>query len=293
MEDENMGLAPFLVVFGGAACALVGSWVYFRRYQLSRPPIGVMNIRDIATMIFAIMALPFLYLFLPVWMVATFLLLSALSVLYFTIKPALRTRWVVWVAALALLLLDGGAVYVFTAKQNTYFAVNNLALLLLVVGVANLWAQSGVKARDMVLLGIALAIYDFFATAQSLLMITLIERLSNLPLAPIIAWNGDGGTLLLGLGDVLLASVFPLVMRKAFGRAAGLVALALALVTIGILLAHPIRQGFPVMVVLGPLMAAQYLYWRWRRGGEWTTRQYLQEEPLNSAQVTHPARVLG
>lgn len=277
-----MGLAPFLVVLGTAACALVASWLYFRRFQLSRPPIGVTNIRDIAIMIIAIVALPFLYLFLPIWMVATFLLLSALSVLYFTFKPALRAQWTIWLTALALLLLDGGAVYVFSAQQNSFFALNNLVLLLLVVGVANLWAQSGVKARDMVLLGVALAIYDFFATAQSLLMITLIERLSNLPLAPIIAWNGEGATLLLGLGDLLLASVFPLVMRKAFGRAAGLVALALALITIGILLAHPIRQGFPVMVVLGPLMAAQYLYWRWRRGGEWTTRQYLLEEPLTA-----------
>jgi hypothetical protein len=275
-----MGFAPFMIVFGCAVGALMGSWFYFRRYQLSRPPVGVTNIRDIAIMIIAVVALPFLYLLLPVWLVAMFLLLSALSVLYFTFKPALRTRWAVWFAALALLLFDGGAVYVFSAQQNTFFAVNNLVLLLLVVGVANLWAQSGVKARDMVILGAALALYDFIATTQSLLMITLLERLSNLPLAPIIAWNGDGGTLLLGLGDLLLASVFPLVMRKAYGRVAGLVALALALLTIAILLAYPQRQGFPVMVVLGPLMVAQFLYWRWRRGREWTTKQYLLEEPL-------------
>jgi hypothetical protein len=31
---------------------------------------------------------------------------------------------------------------------------------------------------------------------------------------------------------------------------------------------------FPVMVILGPLMVAQYLYWRRRHGPERTTRQY-------------------
>jgi hypothetical protein len=42
-----------------------------------------------------------------------------------------------------------------------------------------------------------------------------------------------------------------------------------------------LRQGlFPVMVVLGPLMLLQYLYWRRRRGQERTMWQYLQEEPM-------------
>ena len=36
---------------------------------------------------------------------------------------------------------------------------------------------------------------------------------------------------------------------------------------------------FPVMVVLGPLMVAQYLTWIWQRGTERTTWQYLQAEP--------------
>jgi hypothetical protein len=69
-------------------------------------------------------------------------------------------------------------------------------------------------------------------------------------------------------------------MRKAFGRPAGLAALLLALAAIGTLLALPLQGYFPVMVVLGPLMVLQYLYWRRRRGRERTTWQYLQEEPL-------------
>lgn len=270
----------FTVVVGSLACALGGSWLYFRRYQLSRVPVGVMNVTDIAVMMVAIIALPFLYLILPVWLVAAFLLLSALSVLYASLQPMVHARWTVWLVALSLLFSDSVTVFLVGTKQNTFFAINNLILILLAVGIANLWAQSGVRARDLVALGLLLALYDFVATAQSPLMTSLLDRVSNLPLAPIIAWNSDGATLTLGLGDVLLASVFPLVMRKAYGRMAGLVALALAFGAIGVLLAYPLRQGFPVMAVVGPLMAGQFLYWRMRRGQERTMKRYLLEEPM-------------
>ncbi len=80
----------------------------------------------------------------------------------------------------------------------------------------------------------------------------------------------------IGLGDLLLATVFPLVLRKAFGRPAGITAIGLALAAIGMLLALPLQGVFPMMVVLGPLMGLQYLFWSRRRGQERTTWQYLQ-----------------
>jgi len=39
-----------------------------------------------------------------------------------------------------------------------------------------------------------------------------------------------------------------------------------------------VRVAFPVMIVLGPLIAAQYTYWR-RRGLERTTWQYCVSRP--------------
>jgi hypothetical protein len=77
-------------------------------------------------------------------------------------------------------------------------------------------------------------------------------------------------------------------MRKAFGRTAGLVALVLAFAAIGTLLALPLQGLFPVMVVLGPLMVLQYLYWRRRQGRERTMWQYLQEEPVSLHAVGAP-----
>jgi hypothetical protein len=270
----------YYVVLGCVAGVLLGSWAYFRRYQVSRPPIGVFNLKDIALMVVLIILLPLLYLALPLWLAASLLLLVALSLLYFTWEPVLRARWAIWLATLSLLALDSAAAFLLGTSQNAFFAVNNTVLLLMVVGATNLWVQSGMKARDAALLGVFLALYDFIATAQLPLMGDLVARLSGLPLAPMVAWSSEHSLWGIGLGDVLLATVFPLVMRKAFGRTAGLVALLLALLAIGTLLALPLQGLFPVMVVLGPLMLLQYLYWRRRRGRERTTWQYLQEEPL-------------
>ena len=82
----------------------------------------------------------------------------------------------------------------------------------------------------------------------------------------------------------LLAAVGPLVFRKAFGRTAGLVAVAVALGTVAAIMAAGasglLRGTFPVMVVLGPLLVAQYAVWVRRRGQERTTAAYLAAEPL-------------
>ena len=96
---------------------------------------------------------------------------------------------------------------------------------------------------------------------------------------------GDAGRWLgIGLGDLLLATLFPLVQRKAFGRRAGLVAMGLGLAALGAMLAALdlglVRVTIPAMVALGPLAVAQYLFWARRRGQERTTYRYLREEPL-------------
>ncbi len=270
----------YYVVLGYVICAVLGGWTYFRQYQVTRPPIGVFNLKDIALMILFIILVPFLYLVLPLWLVAALLLLTALGILYFTWEPLLRARWAIWLAVLTLLVVDSAAAFLLGTRQNVFFAVNNTVLLLIVVGVTNLWAQSGMKARDAALLGVFLTLYDFLATSQLPLMSELVARLSGLPLAPLVAWSSESTIWGIGLGDLLLATVFPLVLRKAFGRLAGLVALALTLATMGTLLALPLLGLFPVMVVLGPLMLLQYLYWSRRRGQERTTFQYLQQEPL-------------
>ena len=83
-----------------------------------------------------------------------------------------------------------------------------------------------------------------------------------------------------------MATAFPLVLRKAYGRRAGLVALAVGLAMITLLMilgAAGLLPGvFPVMVLLGPLMVGQYTFWRHRLGPERTTWQYQQAEPRSN-----------
>jgi hypothetical protein len=231
-----------------------------------------------------IVLIPYLYLALPLWVVAAILTVAMVGILYFTSEPLLRARWATWVVALLLLGSDIGTNLHFGVTSTTFFLVNNTVLVLAAVGVANLWAQSGMKARDVAVLGGALALYDLIATSLLPLMSDLVWRLASIPFAPVVSWGVGPDRLLIGLGDLLLATVFPLVMRKAFGRSAGIAAMIINLGTIAGMLAFlvlaMVEVALPVMTALGPLMVMQYVYWMRKQGQERTTWQYLQAEPL-------------
>jgi len=268
------------VVLAHVVVALLLGWVYFRRYRIVRPPIGVFDLLDIAMMIGGIILIPFLYLLLPHLLVLSLLILGAGSGIYFVLEPMQRRKWLLWASTLLLVGLDVLLARRYSVMNELTLLVNNLVLLITVVGITNLWAQSGMRARDAAILGALLLIYDYVATSVVGQMDQVFEQLAGLPLVPLFAWTtGDGGWLSLGLGDVLMATVFPLALRKAYGRQAGLIAMALALLTLMLVMLSPLERTFPVMVVLGPLMVVQYTVWRWRHGVERTTRQYLQAEP--------------
>jgi hypothetical protein len=273
------------VVVAFTASAVVLGWVYFRTYQIARPSIGVLNLADVAFMIGVIILIPYLYLALPLWLVAAILAMAMLSILYFVAEPLLRARWANWVVALSLIGADVGANLYFGATSTTFFLVNNIVLVLAVVGVTSLWAQSGIKARDVAVLGGVLALYDLIATSLLPLMTDLIARLASIPFAPVVSWGVGPDRFVIGLGDLLLATVFPLAMRKAFGRSAGIAAIAINLGTIAATLASlqlaRVEVGVPLMTALGPLMVLQYGYWIRRLGRERTTSEYLRMEPLN------------
>ena len=260
--------------------SLALSMVYFQRAEITRPPIGVTNMWDIIFMMAGIMIIPYLYLLLPVWAVTALLFLETASLLYFLLEPVVHAKIVLWVLALGPALADIAAAAVYGVHSSVFYLVNNLVLVLVVVGVANIWAQGGMKARHAAILAGYLAVYDFVFTGLLPVTDNLFARLAGLPFAPLFAWpTGSAGQwLAIGLGDVLLASVFPLVMLKAFGRRAGLLAMALALGVICLLLMLPywglLQDTFPVMVLLGPVMVAQYAFWVRRRGTERTFWQF-------------------
>ncbi len=275
----------YFVVFGGGTLAALLSWCYFRRYQVTRPPVGVFNVRDVAILLTAIVLVPYVYLHLPLAVVAALLALTISSILWFTLEPVVRSRWLVLGAVSCAIGADIALVVTDGAFSNTFLAVNNLLMIVAVVGVANLWAQSGMGACEVTLLAAGLAIYDFIATSQLTLMTDLIGRLSENPFVPFLAWDAHGAGLGVGLGDLLLISAF-LAMRKSFGRRAGGFALAVGIAVLAGALAlielKVVDEAIPVMVAVGPLMVTQYAFWN-RRVAQRTTFQYLQAEPLRKA----------
>jgi len=281
--------ASFIILVHIIAAMLLG-WLYFRRYTMTRVPIGVFNLTDIAIMIGMVILVPFLYLLLPIWIVASLLTLASLSILYFIWESILRSTWAVWLVTILLIGADLITALLPNIDHIWFFIFNNIILVLTVVGVTNLWAQSGMKARDAAILGGALAIYDLIATSILPLTNNLFSRLAKLPFVPELAWplNTAGEWLSIGLGDLVLVTVFPLVMRKAFGRTAGIFAMIIGLGAISLLIVglifHLLVGTFPVMVVLGPLMIFQYIYWYRRKQQERTTWQYLQAEPFEIRQ---------
>jgi hypothetical protein len=294
-------LSPaYWVVLGHAAAAVLLGHAFFRRYRVPRPPVGVFDLGDVALLLAAVVLAPLLYLALPRWAAAGLLGLGVLGALLVVLEPVLgaaRPAWatrLAWPVALAFLGTDVAAALHPAAPATAALAVNNVVLVLAVVGVTNLWAQSGLKARDAAVLAGTLALYDVVATAWLPLTDALLGRLAGLPFAPLVAWpGGPGGGLGIGLGDLLLATVVPLALRKAYGRRAGRVAAALAVATLAGLLAlldlGLVRATIPAMVVLGPLTVAQYLVWH-RRGRERTTWEYLQAEPLAEELAPAPTR---
>jgi hypothetical protein len=148
------------IVLGYVVAALLLSWAFFARGRMTRPPLGVFNLADIAIMLGAIVAVPYLYLVVPHWLVAGLLGLGALSSLYLTGEVFLPTRAATWFVSLTLVGADVGALLAFGPGSMPFFLVNNLVLV--VVGTTNLWAQAGMRARDAAVL----AVYDVVATTQ-------------------------------------------------------------------------------------------------------------------------------
>lgn len=271
------------VVLSFTTAAVIVGWGYFQRYQLTRPPIGVMTLGDVAVMIGATVIVPYLYLAVPLWLVVGFFALGVLCVLYTVGEPALHARWPIWLLALLLPATDVGTNVHFGATSSPFLLVNDLVLTLVIVGVANLWAQSGSKARDVALLAGALAVYDVIATSFLPVTTDLFHHLAGMPLNPELVWSSGSDRLGIGLGDMLLVTVFPLVMQKAFCPRAGRLAAGFSLTAIAVMSTAIEFSGrwvtIPLMSALGPLMIAQYCFWRWRRGPERTMWQYVSAEP--------------
>ena len=102
------------------------------------------------------------------------------------LKPLLPPL-LLWVTCLGLVALDVGLALDSGVESSSFLLVNNVILAVVTVGAANLWAQSGMKAREVAVLAAVLTAYDAVATWHLTVMEDVFERLAQLPLVPVVA----------------------------------------------------------------------------------------------------------
>ena len=275
--------SSLVAVDSAVVLAVGGSALYFHSSQLPRPPLGVLNLTDVIILIGIIVAMPYLYLALPIAVMSVVIGGGLLSTLLLGSHPILRPS-IARVAVIALLV--GDVLAVASGGRYLPYALNDLIALLTVIAVANIWVQSGLSARDATILAGCLAVYDPIATTFLSLTGQLFSRYAHAPFAPLVAWPTHSTNWLgVGVGDVLIASLLPLVMTKAYGSASGritgfLVVLVITLVSlVGLLSSSP--QILPLMSLVGPVAVVNYIIWQRRYPRERTTAEYRSGVPMS------------
>lgn len=269
-----------LIVYALFLLAILLSLAYFGRFRMPQPPLGVMNLWDVALTMIVIVIIPYLHLFIPGWANTVFLSLVTTSLLYFLFEPVIASRPLRWLVTLTLVGLGIAAAHLPPDGSIAYAVVNDALIILSVMAISNVWGQSGIKARDLVILSMAIAVYDIIFTGRLPVTADLFAQLGNLPFAPLIAWRSADQYAAIGLGDTLLASAFVLVAYKAWGRSAAAIAFAGMALSFPLLLALPllssvfITAAFPAMVVIGPVQMLVYWFCRRRYGRERTMAEY-------------------
>ncbi|MEU6924123.1 MULTISPECIES: hypothetical protein [unclassified Streptomyces] len=280
-----MSTALALVGLNCAVAAITAAGaVYFTRVRMPRPPVGRYELPDVAVMGVVVVAAPLVYLAAPRTAVAVVFGLVLCAALQFTLAPLIGGGRA-WSAAGALVAATAGCAFADLPIAVT--ALTDVLLAVAVVGVANMWAQSGMRSAHAAWFAGMLCCYDLVATGLTSVMDRFATQVMGLPFAPLLAVTQGRPPVALGLGDLLLLVLFPLVALKAFGRAAALLAAGVGLAvsaSVSLLFGLGVLTGaFPLLTALGPLIVLQHVLWSRSRSGERTTAEWRAGTPRSVA----------
>jgi hypothetical protein len=291
----------FGVLLVGIVVISTAAVFYFRRVRMERPPIGTFNGRDIVILVTFISALPFLYGYLPNWLITCLLSLTFSSGLYIGYRQLLGAART-W---LGIGLLIGLNVYTSDHLMGTTLGWQLwwLELSVLVglgaVAVANLYVQGGMRLQHVAWLSLALAVYDLiFATILPLTDKLVANYLAH-PLDPLLGMRFGIDNYGIGLGDLLVYALFLTAVYKAYGRHAARLGFGLIVVVGAVLVSFvPLAFNFvdveldtlvPSQVFFGPAAFLFYLWLKHRYGRERTMAEYLaSDDNLTRDPVTAP-----
>jgi hypothetical protein len=274
-----------IVGFGAMATSLA-ALAYLRRVTLERPAIGKFNGRDLVTLFVLIVTLPILYLALPATALTGFLVITFSSALFIALRPVISQNWrrIAVPVLLAANIVVAHTLLGRTGGWQIYWIMTSAIVLVAAVGVSNLYVQGGMSMRHVAWFAIFLAAYDAFFTMVIPLTLRLADSFVARPLDPSIGFRFAGYNANIGIGDLLVYSLFVLTAYKGFGQRAATTALgvvaifgALLPATAPILISHLARGSIgtvvPAQTCFGPAAFVTYQLLA-RRGTERTVAQW-------------------
>jgi hypothetical protein len=280
-------LTEFGVIITGMIAVCGGALAYFRRVRMERPPVGTFNARDVVILLVIIGILPFVYGWLPVTAVTWVLTLAFGSALYIGYSPVLGRAG----ASLGIGLLLGFNIWSSYHIMGTlpgwqlWFTEQGIVVVLVAIAVCNLYLQGGMKLRHVAWLSLVLAGYDIVFASYYPLTGRLIARYLTHPLTPVVGMRFGYVDYAIGLGDLLVYSLFFVASYKAYGARAATIAAGVLLVAGGFATAFiPFLFNFtnanldnlvPAQSLFGPTAFVTYLWMKRHYGRERTMREFL------------------
>ena len=296
-------LTEFGVILTGVTLVSVGALVYFRWVRMERPPVGTFNGRDIVILLAFIVTLPFLYALLPNWLITCLLVITFASSLFIGYRPLLGATgaWLGIGLLIGLNIWTSHHLMGTTGGWQLWWAELSVLVGLGSIAVANLYVQGGMKLRYVAWLSLGLAVYDIvFATVLPLTDKLVAGYLAN-PLDPLLGMRFGIDNYGVGLGDLLIYSLFLTASYKAYGARAARIAFGLIVVVgAGVTAFVPFLLNFldtqldllvPSQAFFGPAAFLCYLWMRRRYGRERTMGEYLAsvDAPARTAAAAQPA----
>jgi hypothetical protein len=275
------------VILTGAIVVCAGALAYFRWVRMERPPVGTFNARDVVILLAFVGVLPFVYGWLPVPLVTCMLGLTFGSALYIGYRALLGSAGI-WTGIGLLFGLDiWSSHYVMGTLPGwqLWFTEQAIVVALAAIAVCNLYLQGGMKLRHVAWLSLGLAGYDaIFATSYRLTG-ELIARYITHPLTPLFGMRFGYDDYGIGLGDLLVYSLFFVAAYKAYGARAAAIAAGVIVVMGGFATAYiPYLFNFtnanvdvliPAQSLFGPVAFGTCLWMKRHYGRERTMAEYL------------------
>jgi hypothetical protein len=280
-------LTLFGVILTGVILVCAGALAYFRHVRMERPAVGTFNTRDVVILLVFIGVLPFVYGWLPDTVVTCLLVVTFASALYIGYAQLLGPVGI-W---LGIGLLFGFNIWSShfimgtVAGWDWWYAQQSVAVLLGAIAVCNLYVQGGMKMRHVAWLSLGLACYDIVFASYYPLTGRLLARYITHPLTPVIGMRFGKVDYALGLGDLLVYSLFFVTAYKGYGKRAAAIAAGVIVIFGGFATAFiPFVLNFtnanldeliPAQSLFGPAAFLTYLWMKRHYGRERTMAEHM------------------